>query len=340
MCYNSYEKNKEVIIINVGKYFISGICFLVISVFNIIKWFFIGLLTSILIFPYYFGLGIYYLSSKERRNNIGFTKPVIPTIMMTLSLATYFISIFLLTRWFVQSKRIEKMSEGIVSSTVILESEEADISDYEDEDENVLENNSNNLDDYSDSYYLNVDFDSLLNRNSDTVAWLKVYGTNINYPVVQSDDNEYYLNHDINKYTTNVGWIFGDYRSNFDTLEKNTIIYGHNLINKTMFGSLPKILNSSWYKNKNNHYIKMNTVNNKMVFKVFSVYKIDPVVDYLRTSFSSDDEYENWLNTLKNRSIYNFNESVSSEDKILTLSTCDDSGNKRVVLHAKLISIQ
>jgi len=329
-----------VIIINVIKYFVSGISFLGLCIFNLVKWFFIGLLTSILIFPYYFGLGIFYLSSKDKRNSLGFKKPLIPTIMMILSLTTYFISIFLLTRWFVQNERIEKMSESIVESTVILESEESEIMDSSENN-----NDSNNTDDitnnnYSDSYYLDVDFDTLLNRNSDTVAWLKVYGTNVNYPVVQSDDNEYYLHHDINKYTTNVGWIFGDYRSNFDTLEKNTIIYGHNLINKTMFGSLTKILNSSWYKNETNHYIKMNTVNDKMVFKVFAVYKIESVTDYLRTIFSSDKEYQEWLTMLKNRSIYNFNEDVTSQDKILTLSTCDDTGNKRVVLHAKLVSTQ
>ena len=78
------------IFINVGKYFISGIQFVGFCVFCIIKWFIMGLLTSILIFPYYFGMGIYCLSSKERRKSLGFSKPLIPTIMMILSLTTYY----------------------------------------------------------------------------------------------------------------------------------------------------------------------------------------------------------------------------------------------------------
>lgn len=310
------------------------------SFINFIKWFVIGLLTSIFIFPYYFFIGIYYLCNKKERRNLGFTKPIIPMIMMFLSLTTYFISIFIFTRWFVQNERIKKMSEGIIESTVILEREEALIdseivTDNDDINDNSNQNLNNNY-----VYSYKIDFNTLLNRNSDTVAWLKVPGTNVNYPVVQSNDNEYYLNHDFNKYSTNVGWIFGDYRSNFENFEKNTIIYGHNLTNKTMFGSLPRALKSNWYKNKNNHLIEMDTINAKSVWKVFSIYKIEPVTDYLRTTFYSKTEYEEWLNLMKNRSIYNFDESLSADAQILTLSTCDDSGNNRVVIQAKLVSVE
>ena len=73
---------------------------------------------------------------------------------------------------------------------------------------------------------------------------------------------------------------------------------------------------------------------------VFSVYKIDPVVDYLKTGFGSDSEYYSWLSLIKNRSIHDFGVDLDSNDRVLTLSTCDDTGNIRVVLHAKMISVE
>ena len=258
--------------------------------------------------------------------------------MMILSLATYFICVFIFTRWFVQSERIKKLSDSIINSTVILEQQEDNMSETID-DTNQDDNPDNDMN-YVDTTFIDVDFSALLSQNSDTVAWLQVNGTNINYPVVQSSDNEYYLNHDINRYATNVGWIFGDYRDNFDSFGRNTIIYGHNLTNKTMFGSLPWILRSSWYTDQNNYYVKMATVNSKVIWRVFSVYKIEPVTDYLRTSFSSITDYSEWLDLMKSRSIYDFGVDVTSDDKILTLSTCDDTGTKRVVLQAKLVSIE
>ena len=327
------------IIIFIFKNFIYGIKFLTTYFFLLIKWFVIGFFTCILIFPYYFCIGIYYLFNKKKRIELGFSKPVIPIFIMILSLATYFISIFIFTRWFVQSQRIKKMSEDIIESTIILEKIEDDIDINSSDislDNNVI--NDNNNFDSSYDYSFNVDFNSLLNRNPDTVAWLKVDGTNINYPVVQTNDNEYYLNHDINKYSTNVGWIFGDYRSDFSNFEKNTIIYGHNLTNKTMFGSLPKVLRSSWYKKQENHFITLNTKDAIIIWKVFSIYKIEPVTDYLRTNFYSNEEYNEWLILMKNRSVYNFGEDIDVDDKILTLSTCDDTGDNRVVLQAKMIS--
>lgn len=315
-------------------HFIFGVQSTIIAVAHLIKWFILGVFTVILVFPYYFIIGIICIFNKKKRKEIGFKKPLIPTIIMILSLTTYFISIFIFTRWFVQNERIKKMSESIIEATIILQEEE--------------EQNGGALDDpndnssYSDYSYLgsiDADFNTLLSINSDIVAWIKVNGTYINYPVVQSSDNEYYLNHDINKYSTNVGWIFGDYRDNFDTFGRNTIIYGHNLTNKTMFGSLPWVLRSSWYKNEENYNIQMATVSSKLVWKVFSVYKIDPVTDYLRTSFYSTNDYQEWLDLITGRSVYDFGVDVGTDDKILTLSTCDDTGNYRVVLHAKLVSM-
>ena len=323
------------------KYFIDGIKISLLSLFRLIKYFFIGLITCIIIIPYYFYIGLLCLFVKEKRENYGFKKSMVPLFMLILSLTVYFISIFILTRWFVQSKRIKKMSESVISETEILKNEEKSIvDDYSvSTDETEIQSDYNVIN-RADLSFIDVNFSDLLARNPDTVAWIVVNGTNINYPVVQYSDNEYYLTHDFNRYETNVGWVFGDYRNNFENFDNNTILYAHNLINKTMFGSLPRILKNNWYSNENNRYVKTATANSKAVWQVFSVYEIDPVTDYLRTVFVSETDYSNWLATMKNRSIYNFDVDVGNNDKILTLSTCNDIGNKRVVLQAKLINIE
>lgn len=173
--------------------------------------------------------------------------------------------------------------------------------------------------------------------NSDTVGWIQVKGTNINYPVVQTNNNDYYLDHDYNKAKNTAGWIFMDYRNDPLLSNKNTIIYGHGRLSKIMFGTLKNILNSDWYKNKNNYYVRYYTNKTKNIWEVFSVYRIKTTSDYIQVSFSSDDEYIRFLRKLQKRSAYDFNTYLTKEDKIITLSTCYNKKEK-VVMHAKLVS--
>lgn len=186
---------------------------------------------------------------------------------------------------------------------------------------------------------IDVDFNSLKSLNSDTVGWLKVNGTNINYPFVQSDDNEYYLTHSYEKKYNKAGWIFLDYRNQFNNLDKNTIIYAHGRLNNTMFGSLRNIINSNWYDNPNNHIIRISTEYQNTLWQVFSVYKINTNSDYLKISFVDTIEFEDFANMLINRSELDFKTRINKDDKILTLSTCYDNTEK-VVMHAKLIKME
>lgn len=182
---------------------------------------------------------------------------------------------------------------------------------------------------------MDLDLNNLKNINSDTVAYLKVESTNINYPVVKSNDNEYYLNHSFNKNKNQEGWIFLDYRNNIYSLDNNTIIYGHNRLTGTMFGTLKKLLNKT-YQESTNHYIYLTTDNNNYVFEVFSTYITSNESYYLKTTFKDNIEYLEFLNTLKSRSTYDFNIKLNYNDKIITLSTCSGS-NDRMVVHGKLI---
>jgi len=131
-----------------------------------------------------------------------------------------------------------------------------------------------------------------------------------------------------------------DYRNNINNLNDNTIIYGHNMSNKTMFGSLKDVLNDNWINNEDNHIIKITTEENILQFKIFSIYIIDYTNDYLITSFNDKIQYNEFLQMLKGRSDYSFKTDVNNTDKILTLSTCNGKNNKRLVIHAKLINIE
>lgn len=320
------------------KSFVDGIVFVGKVVFSLIKHFLIGLFVVLTIYPKYFGIGMVYLLDRRKREQIKQKrgKPIIPLIMMVLSLIIYLIMVFIFTRWYVQNKRIEYLQDDILNSTVRIEEIENDLNT----DSSTGENNEIIADsNYSDVPYIDVDFTNLLNTNSETVAWIKVNGTIIDYPVVQHNDNDYYLHHDFYGNATDLGWVFGDYRDNFSTFGYNTIIYAHNLINDTMFGSLSNVLTSSWQNNTDNHYVKISTPTSNTVWKVFSVYTIVPTVDYLKTSFT-ENEYQEFLNMLTGRSVYNFDVPLSTNDKIITLSTCDDAGTKRLVVHAKLVKVQ
>lgn len=191
--------------------------------------------------------------------------------------------------------------------------------------------------DYIKMNLINVDFKELKKKNPDTKGWLQVSGTNINYPFVQSTNNEYYLNHSFYKNKNNAGWIFMDYRNKIDNLDKNTIIYGHSRKDTTMFGSLKNILNNGWLDYAENHVIKLSTEYENTLWQVFSVYHIPTTSDYLEITFQSDQAFLNFANKLIDRSDFNFYTSVNKDDKILTLSTCYNNDTERVVLHAKLI---
>lgn len=181
------------------------------------------------------------------------------------------------------------------------------------------------------------DFDKLKKMNSDIVGYIEVDNTNISYPVVKSSDNSYYLNHSYKKEKNNIGSIFLDYRNDLDNLSKNNIIYGHGRLDNTMFGSLNNLLDSSNLDSKESYYITLSTPKSIMTFKIFSVYTIPKEGYYIKTYFSSNEYFKEFLETIMKRSIYNFNTDVNTNDKILTLSTCKDNFGKRVVVHAKLL---
>lgn len=180
-----------------------------------------------------------------------------------------------------------------------------------------------------------VNFSALKEINSDTVAYLKI-NDNINYTVVRGDNNSYYLNHNYYKEYNKAGWIFMDYHNKLDGTDKNIIIYGHNMLDGSMFGSLVNYLKEDFIKDDSNLNFKLISESETVNYRVFSVYQIEPEDYYIKTDFS-DGSFGEFINNLKLRSMYDFNIDVLESDSLLTLSTCSFDGSKRMVLHAKRI---
>lgn len=254
------------------------------------------------------------------------------------------ISIFTALNTYQQFEDQEKIENQMNDINEIINSSSSNTIDDNVQDINYLEASDFNAvtkkkSNYVSPYYVNYShaLDELVRINSDTVGWLTVNNTKINYPVVQNkDSNSYYLNRDFKKNKNSMGWIFMDYRNNPTNLDKNTIIYGHNIKTGIMFGTLKYTLSASWYKNDKNHYITFNTATGEKQWKIFSLYKVNVTNDYLETNFNSDEEYQNFLNMISSRSVYNFKTPVSINDNILTLSSCVSS-SQRVVIHAVLV---
>ncbi len=191
-------------------------------------------------------------------------------------------------------------------------------------------------DDLPSQTYLNIDFESLKEWNDDTRAYIKVHATNIEYPVVQTSDNAYYLYKSFDQSNNQAGWIFNDYRNNLDGEDKNIIVYGHNRLDNSMFGSLSNIWDDQLFHNESSNIITYITENAYYEYEIFSIYEIEAEEYYIRTDFVGD-EYSLFLDTIAKRSYYDFQLPLTEEDQILTLSTCTQSDNMRFVIHSKLI---
>ena len=183
----------------------------------------------------------------------------------------------------------------------------------------------------------NVNFEELKQTNSDTIAWLKVNGTSIEYPVVKTTNNDFYMTHSFDKSYNSAGWVFMDYENRFDGTDNNMVIYAHNRKDGTLFGTLKNILTEEWQSNEENFTIPFITENEKAEYQVFSVYRIENEDYYITTNFGKNNKYQKFIDKIKSRSVKDFEIDVTTEDSILTLSTCANNNKYRVVLHAKKV---
>lgn len=196
--------------------------------------------------------------------------------------------------------------------------------------DNSSNNNNNNNSNSKDTTEKTIDMSPL---NKDFICWINVDKTNIDYPVVQSDDNSFYLHRDINKNYLYSGTIFLDYRCDYDTT-KNLIIYGHNMKNKTIFSQLENFKDKDFFYS--DRKITLTDKNGEREYEVFAVIVVKGNYDYRIPDFDSDKEYSDYLDRIISKSKFKPKEKVTTQDKILTLSTCSyEFDNARTVVFAK-----
>lgn len=258
-------------------------------------------------------------------------KPVPFAILILICSSIFIFSLYTLVTWQLDNNKIKNLHSEIddISNGEFIKDKGDAFNPPDDKDSDYWY--------YIDLPFYNVDFDELLKKNKDTVAFIHMENNNINYPVVQSKDNSYYLTHAFDKSYNEAGWVFLDYRNNINSLSFNNIIYGHGRLNKTVFGSLKDTLDKKWQSNKDNLAIYISTPNENMIFQIFSIYTIKSESYYINTLFNNKNEKSKWLDTMIQRNTSAINTSVDTNDKILTLSTCLDDNGGRVVVQAKLI---
>jgi sortase B len=176
----------------------------------------------------------------------------------------------------------------------------------------------------------------LREKTQDAAGWIRVPGTDIDFPIVQGSDNAYYLKHDHLGKSTRYGAIFMDYRNRPLQGDRNTIIYGHNMKDDKMFGKLMPFKDEDFALT--HPYIELVTDKGYSVWRIFSAHVTSRDFYYIYVNFSSDEKYMDFLTALQEKSMHDFNLQMYPEDRILTLSTCSyEFKNAFFPMHAVLV---
>jgi len=182
---------------------------------------------------------------------------------------------------------------------------------------------------------LAVDFAALQTINPRTVAWIRGQDGRIDYPVVQGEDNTYYLTHLIDGTENRNGSIFMDYRNKPDFSARNTFLYGHNMENDTMFAGLEQYADPAYYAGHPTMILV--TPSADYVLEIFSGYVASPSSDTYKTIYRSDALFLDYVEYVRARSLFQTDVEITASDRLVTLSTCDSgAADGRFVLHCKL----
>lgn len=243
-------------------------------------------------------------------------KKIILNLLLIILIIIFSYSVYNIYILYTDNKNNNELIKEVQDSAIIDNSTNTN--------ETIDNNKENNI------LYLELDFEKLNDINTDTVAWITINNTNINYPIVQTKNNDYYLEHSFDKSKNANGWIFLNYKNNSDFSDQNTIIFGHNTNGTTMFSQLKDIYQGKLGKDFTiTIYLKTKEIN----YKVFSVYLTEeedntPLSNYLTNELIED---------AKSKSKLNFNIDADENDSILTLSTCYNTTDEKIILQAKKI---
>ena len=183
---------------------------------------------------------------------------------------------------------------------------------------------------------MDVDFDALQQINPDVIGWIYIEGTDVSYPIMYSGDDEGYLRTTIDKQYATAGSIFLEGYNQPDFSDSHNIIYGHNMRNLSMFGTL------KFYKTEDNYlddhrYFQIITPEAKMRYEIFSYFDTEPASWVYAVPYSDSEEFNDYISELVNHSYekINLDEKLTSKDQIVTLSTCS-ANEMRFTIHGAL----
>ncbi|MDO4261726.1 MAG: class B sortase [Eubacteriales bacterium] len=178
-----------------------------------------------------------------------------------------------------------------------------------------------------------IDLDSLKALNSDAVGWIEIPDTAISYPLVHTTDNTFYLTHTFLKETNRSGSIFIENLNSADFTDLHTIIYGHNMKNGSMFAGLKEYDTQSYFEA--HPYVYVDLADGSHCYQIFSCHEAAETDITYTIGYQANDTYASFLESLKSASLYDTGVDVSTDDSVITLSTCTKNGESRFVVHAK-----
>ena len=189
------------------------------------------------------------------------------------------------------------------------------------------------------AYFKDCDFDALSAVNDEIIGWIVIPGTNISYPICQHDDNQYYLEHTSQREANLVGAIFADYRVEAPFQEFNTILYGHRLLNQTMFSALKTYVDKEVWKK--HPYVYIFTPENIYVYEMYAAFRGDPDGLSYHVGIHTEEKKQAFIDYTLACAEYDTGIIPTTEASFLTLSTCTGNGHsQRMIIHSMLVASQ
>lgn len=226
---------------------------------------------------------------------------VIKGILLCISLCFFILFAYKINDYVIEERESRGITEDLVEIAVIKTEEQ--------ENEQFKES----------TIPITVDFQELKKKNENIIAWLYAQNTEINYPIVQGKDNEEYLHKLINGKNNKAGTLFIDYRNSKDLTDENTIIYGHNMKNGTMFGCLDEYKKQSYYEEHKMMYLLTEEKNYKI--ELFAGYTLPANSKIYNVSAVSNSK-EEMITSAKQKSTFQSDTEINENERIVTLSTC------------------
>ena len=185
---------------------------------------------------------------------------------------------------------------------------------------------------------ISMDFTELLKTNSDIKGWIFGEGTNVDYPILQTDDNDFYMDHLYNKEANSSGSIFADYRNESDFSDRNTVLYGHHMGNGTMFGSIEHYASQDFY----------DATPTMMLYTPEGDYRIELICgthesgdeQFVEFNFKTEEDFQKYVESFRERSTFKSDVQVQPGDKLISLCTCAYVfDNARFLLMGRLVPL-